>query len=79
MTKDISVIPPGMYCYTMIGVSNMRLDIIPCPYWSLSPDHEDQDNGYCAFLESGDWEDDGMGLLWDQVKACGENDDYDIE
>ena len=76
--KDTSVIPKGIYCYDKNGT---------CPYWSKHPDHEEQENGYCAFLEYGDWEaeipDDFpphfptscLSLLWDQVKECGLNKD----
>jgi hypothetical protein len=45
--KNISVIPKGCYCYDKQGV---------CPYWSTNPTKHYQENGYCAFLERGDWE-----------------------
>lgn len=61
-----SVIPSGPYCYGAKG---------PCPYWGMSEDQENQDNGYCALLKQGDWEHDGIALLWDQCKACGVNED----
>ena len=62
--KSISKIPKGIYCYDENGV---------CPYWSLSKKGGIQNNGYCAFLEVGDWGDpDGwISLLWDQIKECG--------
>ena len=43
----------------------------------MRPDKEYQDNGYCHFLEQGDWEDIGVGLLWDQCKCCQINVDLD--
>ncbi len=70
-TKDTSVIPKGVYCYNKDGV---------CPYWSLREDKPHRRNGYCSFLEQGDWEVDipnlpeelapTMSLLWDKVKEC---------
>ena len=75
MTKDTSLIPKGMYCYVpvvpnFLGIG--KLVIKKCPYWSLDEKHEKQDNGYCAYLEKGDWELCG-GLLWDACKECGIN------
>lgn len=78
--KDESVIPAGLYCYDKNGV---------CPYWSLREDKPKQRNGYCSFLERGDWEvtdpelpedhpiQTAHSLLWDQVKECGVNRDLD--
>jgi hypothetical protein len=66
--KDKSVIPEGQYCYDEFGV---------CPYWSLDPTHPEQENGHCAYLEQGDWE--TGGLLWDEVKECGINEDVSPE
>lgn len=72
MNKDTSKIPKGIYCYDENG---------KCPYWSIREDREEQENGYCKFLEMGDGEN-GIFLLWDQVKECTENlddeDTYDI-
>lgn len=77
---DESVIPDGLYCYTPAGWSTTEaglpvLHTKPCPYWGLDPDREYQGNGYCAKMKSGDWQDEGPGLLWDQVKCCGIRDD----
>lgn len=77
MTKDKSAIPHGDYCYSIIEEpseqNNWRLKTKACPYWSLREGQEEGDNGYCSFLESGDWEAPSGGLLWDQVKECGTN------
>jgi len=62
-----SVIPKGCYCY----------DEENCPYWDRSSKHNEQDNGYCWYLEEGDWQERSAGLLWDQCKICGINDDDD--
>jgi len=63
-------IPLGPYCYDENGV---------CPYWSLNEDHPYQLNGYCSYLESGDWEAEGLSLLWDQCKECGVNNDEESD
>lgn len=79
ITKDSSVIPDGPYCYRLIGENNSsktpRSSI--CPYWSYREDKPRQENGFCAYLESGDWEREGVSLLWDQVKECGINAEFD--
>lgn len=62
--SDKTKIPNGLYCYDNSGV---------CPYWTIVPDRPQMENGYCAYLGAGDWQ--FGGLLWDQVKECGENDD----
>lgn len=66
MKKDKTLIPKGDYCY-----NNGRSD--PCPYWDCDLTKPMQLDGYCHYLESGDWEDEGCSLLWDQVKECGIN------
>lgn len=71
---DVSVIPSGMYCYTrMSDFVDGQMTIKPCPYWSIDRNQPVQANGYCKFLKKGDWMDDGTWLLWDQIKACGVN------
>jgi len=72
MGKDESVIPKGPYCYTY---KNGKYYC--CPYWDMDETKPEQDNGYCSFLEIGDWEEGGSGLLWDQCKECGVNDELD--
>lgn len=56
MEKDTSVIPRGDYCYTPIGHNGVKMQVKYCPYWSLSKGHEKQNNGYCSYLEKGDWD-----------------------
>jgi hypothetical protein len=70
--KDISTIPPGIYCYEIISVEEFKINTKVCPYWSRRKNKPEQESGYCSFLEIGDWED-GWGLLWDQVKLCSIN------
>jgi len=71
---DESKIPEGIYCYDENGL---------CPYWSKALDKPHQENGFCAFLNIGDWQEEaGFALLWDQVKLCGINETWnniDIE
>lgn len=64
------VIPKGLYCYDEKGV---------CPAWGRSAYYPPQENGYCTFLMQGDWENEGVSLLWDQVKECGVNCETDDE
>ena len=57
-------IPKGVYCCDENG---------NCPFWELHEDKESQNNGYCHYLQIGDWIDwlDDIGLLlWDQIKSC---------
>ena len=74
ITKEYSIelvqilhklIPPGIYCH-------YGLDYI-CPFWAIQADKLNQENGYCHYLQRGDWDRDGGGLLWDQCKECGIN------
>lgn len=63
-----------------------------CPHWQrydktvhgeLPDEYKPYEDGfqgaYCTFLKTGDWLPDGTMLLWDQVKECGENYDWDDE
>lgn len=70
--KDLFLasIPEGPYCY-----GKGRGD--KCPHWKLIYGMPYQMNGYCKFLNKGDWypsEKGGTSLLWDQCKECGVND-----
>lgn len=66
------VVPHGIYCYDKNGL---------CPFWDKFEEiYPEQSNGYCAFLERGDWMDSKNGgtfLLWDQCKECGINTEDD--
>lgn len=78
--KDSSIIPKGMYCYQVLSYpsaeNNFKYNIKPCQYWSLRKDKLYQMNGYCSFIERGDWDLlTSFELLWDQVKVCGINDE----
>lgn len=56
------------YCYDLNGKS--------CKWHRLIKNKRKQENGYCMYLKSGDWEDDRTSLLWDFVKECGLKEDY---
>ena len=62
------LIPRDYYCYRRYN--NIW---ISCPFWSCDKTKPEQENGYCSFIGRGDWESDGLSLLWDKVKECGEN------
>lgn len=64
--QAMQIIPKGCYCYDERGT---------CPFWDSIEGMPDQANGYCHWLQSGDWEDDGTFLLWEMCKECGLNDD----
>lgn len=66
-------IPHGDYCYAQLNWKDNIHHISLCPFWNQSLNHDSQNNGYCHFLKSGDWQKDLFGLLWDQVKECGVN------
>ena len=75
MTKDESIIPIGMYCYTPVKApckeNGFVYEVKRCPYWELKTDYPEQQNGYCHYLETGDME--NTFLLWNSVKECGVN------
>jgi len=76
-----AVIPHGCYCYWHTGrresSGGMRLTSQVCPFWANIPDAPPQMNGYCHYLKTGDMMDRGTMLIWDMVKECGINDDWD--
>ena len=78
---DESKIPHGVYCYTITETpteeNGWSFKTKVCPYWYSNPDQTYQMNGGCEYLQTGDWEEGGTFLLWDQCKECGINDDFD--
>lgn len=51
--KDTSLIPPAtQYCYHCID----GLRRFVCPYWDYDATKDDQECGYCHFLEESDWD-----------------------
>jgi len=63
--KDISVIPLGLYCYGPKGQCYYHSIIYP-------------GIGFCSFLEESDWSL-SVGLLFDSVKECSVNMDWENE
>jgi len=57
-------------------IPNEILYCSDCPFSDSDPYQLEQNNGYCHYLHSGDWEDDHIGLLWDGCKECGVNEDF---
>lgn len=69
------VIPKGPYCYS--GTRNPAdKNYKPCPYWEIRGTEEEY-YGCCTYLDIADDDGEGFGHLWDQVKECGINSDYD--
>lgn len=81
-SKDTSQIPTGIYCYEALSIVKgeqgepiMKTRV--CPYFSYDLSKGSQNCGKCNYLEVSDWEGTSNGLLWDQVKCCGINEDWD--
>jgi hypothetical protein len=70
-------IPLGHYCYCnptwRPGTDIIDIDI--CPFWDSDDTKPEHETGYCHYLKIADWDEPGLGLLWDQCKECGINDD----
>ncbi len=82
--EQTTCIPNGIYCYELIEIGKDKngrsiYKTHVCPYWSIDRSKPNQMNGYCAYLDCGDWEGEGFGLLWDQVKECGINEEWNDE
>jgi hypothetical protein len=85
LARSTVPIPRGPYCYQVIkqipDVDASRLPILStriCPYWAGTAGKNDAiDTGYCTFTQTSDDDDKGTGLLWDQCKECGINEDDD--
>jgi hypothetical protein len=68
---NISDIPHGHYCYEPLSVDpNGKMKIKKCPFHTIDNNHEHQNNGFCNYLNAGDWMDDGTLDLWDSIKNC---------
>jgi len=70
--------PKTSYCYSGIHYTGKSLQIKPCPFWTRIDNFQKHaDNGYCEFLECGDFSggDRETLLLWDQCKECGIGED----
>ena len=69
----INEIPKGYYCYS-IDTSREIIDntfpIKLCPYWTRT-----KNGAKCLFIKCESSKDEGISLLWDQIKECGINED----
>lgn len=54
------------YCYIHDKKGNFEV----CKWHRTNSKHSKQENGYCIYLGIGDWQNDGMSLLWDSCKEC---------
>jgi hypothetical protein len=70
-------IPEGMYCYTILGIDIPIVGGPPemhtkvCPHWKFL----EKGRGRCEYLGIEDEVPYDLSLLWDQVKACGINEE----
>jgi hypothetical protein len=77
LPKDESLIPKNtQYCYIPNGTEirddgKIVLKTIPCPFYDWDDEQDEQVQGYCHFIQQGDWMEGGTMLLWDQCKECG--------
>lgn len=65
-------IPKGVYCY---GYRPDGKWVHPCPFLRMDNRKPIQESGTCEAFKLRD--DQGAGLLWDWVKECNINDEYD--
>lgn len=42
-----------------------------CKWLTFNKKKSYQEKGYCSYLGTGDWHEDGTMLLWDMCKECG--------
>jgi hypothetical protein len=72
-------IPRGWYCYTRRPERDEG-DMLGgdlCPFWDEDDSRPEQLCGYCHLRQEGDWQGELVGLLWDQCKACGVNEEWE--
>lgn len=44
-----------------------------CKWRRINKTKNSQENGYCMYLGTGDWVENGTDLIWDGCKDCGEH------
>ena len=57
--KDKRKIPKGYYCYDHLELNKKtgKFKIVGwCPYWSNRKNRPEQECGFCAYLNKGDWD-----------------------
>jgi hypothetical protein len=67
-------IPKGQYCY---GYREDGKWVHPCPFLRFDKSKHHQENGICEAFKLRDTGELFGGLLWDLVKECNVNEDYD--
>ena len=65
-------IPKGIYCHGDWNKKNP-----PCKWLTFNKNKDEQLSGYCKYLKTGDWYEDGTMLLFDECKECGIKDNID--
>jgi len=72
-----SLIPHSDYCYKWLETpspeNNYRGKVKTCPFYDKMANLPSQSNGYCHYLQAGDFTEDGTHLLFDMCKECGIN------
>jgi hypothetical protein len=72
-----SLIPRSDYCYKWLETpspeNNYRGKVKTCPFYDKMTNLPAQSNGYCHYLQAGDFTEDGTHLLFDMCKECGIN------
>jgi hypothetical protein len=53
--------------------SNGKMKIKIYPFHTIDNNHEHQNNGFCNYLNAGDYQDGGTLDLWDSIKNCNIN------
>ena len=54
------------YCYARHSGT-----FTPCKWYSTNENKNKQDNGFCRYIGSGDWQAEYTSLLFDMCKECG--------
>lgn len=71
------LIPHSDYCYKWLETpspeNNYRGKVKTCPFYDKMQNLPAQSNGYCHYLQAGDFTENGTHLLFDMCKECGIN------
>ena len=80
MQNEHPEIPHGCYCYKLLSVDKItgKLKIEICPHWHAKAINA-QPGAYCSLIKQYSQHEEANNMLWDQVKECGINEDFDGE
>lgn len=69
------------YCYTPTKRLENGYKIRKCPYWKQLKEKDEYGEPicYCRYLKSRSEYEDPGNLIWDMVKECGINDEWEEE